>query len=80
LKKRFNVKSIGLFGSYARGEERDESDVDILVEFSKPIGFFKFIELEEYLSKKLEVKVDLVALDALKPIVKSRVMREVIYV
>lgn len=80
MKKRFNVKSIGLFGSYARGEERDESDVDILVEFSKPIGFFKFIELEEYLSKKLEVKVDLVALDALKPIVKSRVMREVIYV
>ena len=80
LKKKFNVKSIGLFGSYARGEERGESDVDILVEFSKPIGFFKFIELEEYLSKKLEVKVDLVALDALKPIVKSQVMREVIYV
>jgi len=80
LREKFNVKSIGLFGSYARDEQRDRSDVDILVEFSKPIGFFKFMELEEYLSKKLGVKVDLVTPDALKPMIKPQVMREIVYV
>lgn len=80
LREEFNVKNIGLFGSYVRDEQKDESDVDILVEFSKPIGFFKFMELEEYLSKKLGVKVDLVTPDALKPMVKQQVMREVVYV
>ena len=80
LREKFNVKSIGLFGSYARGEQKDKSDVDILVEFSKPIGFFKFMELEEYLSKRLGVKVDLVTPDALKPTIKPQIMREVVYV
>jgi len=80
LREKFNVKNIGLFGSYVRNEQKDESDVDILVEFSKPVGFFKFMELEEYLSKKLGVKVDLVTPDALKPMVKQQVMREVVYV
>ena len=80
LRNKFNVKSIGLFGSYVRDEQKDKSDVDILVEFSKPIGFFKFMELEEYLSKKLGVKVDLVTPDALKPMIKQQVMREVVYV
>ena len=80
LREKFNVKSIGLFGSYARDEQRDRSDVDILVEFSKPIGFFKFMELEEYLSKKLGVKVDLVTPDALKPMIKQQIMQEVVYV
>lgn len=80
LREKFNVKSIGLFGSYARGEQKDKSDVDILVEFSKPIGFFKFMELEEYLSKRLGVKVDLVTPDGLKPMIKPQIMREVVYV
>jgi len=80
LRKNFNVKSIGLFGSYARSEQKIGSDVDILVEFSKPIGFFKFIELEAYLSKKLGVKVDLVTPDALKPAIKPQIMQEVVYV
>ncbi len=80
LRKEFNVKNIGLFGSYARDEQKDKSDVDILVEFSKPIGFFKFMELEDYLSRKLGVKVDLVTPDALKPMIKPQIMREVVYV
>ena len=80
LRKNFNVKCIGLFGSYARSEQRIGSDVDILVEFSKPVGFFKFVELEDYLSKKLGVKVDLVTPDALKPAIKPRIMQEVVYV
>jgi predicted nucleotidyltransferase len=80
LKENFNVKSIGLFGSYVRDEQKDKSDIDLLVEFSKPIGFFKFIELEEYLSKKLGIEVDLVTPDALKPMIKPQIMREVVYV
>ena len=80
LREKFNVKSIGLFGSYVRDEQKDKSDIDLLVEFSKPIGFFKFMELEEYLSKKLGVKVDLVTPDALKPMIKPQVMREIVYV
>jgi len=80
LRKEYGVKSIGIFGSYARGEQNSESDVDVLVEFYKPIGFFKFVELEDYLSCKLGIKVDLVTPDALKPIIKPQIMREVVYV
>ena len=80
LREKFNVKSIGIFGSYVRDEQKDRSDVDVLVEFSRPIGFFRFTELEEYLSKKLGVKVDLVTPDALKPMIKPQIIREVVYV
>lgn len=80
LRKKFNVKSIGLFGSFARGEQTPESDIDVLIDFDKPVGFFKFMELEFYLSEKLGFKVDLVTPDALKPLIKPRVMDEAVYV
>jgi len=79
LKQQFNVKKIGLFGSYARGEQKAESDLDLLVEFEPIVGFFKFIELEEMLSEKLGVKVELVTPDALKSIIKPNIMRDVVY-
>ena len=77
---KYGVKKIGIFGSYARGEQNIRSDVDILVQFEKPIGFFKFFSLENYLAEKLGVKVELVTEDALKPLIKPRVMKEVVYV
>ncbi len=80
LKEMYGVKNIGLFGSYSRGEQTKHSDVDLLVEFDRPIGFFKFIELEDYLSEKLKVKVELVTDDALKPLVRPYVMEDIIYV
>ena len=80
LKEKFGVRRIGLFGSYAKREETEGSDIDLLVEFERPIGFFKFIELENYLSEKLGFKVDLVTPDALKPRIKPYVLKEVIYV
>ena len=80
IRKKYHVKSIGLFGSCVRGEERKESDIDILIEFEKPIGLFKFMELEEYLSQKLGRKVDLVEKEALKERIKPYVMEEVVYV
>ena len=79
LEDNFSVKIIGLFGSYAREEQTDTSDVDMLVEFKSPVGFFKYIELEDYLSDKLEVKVDLVTPDALKPLIKQDIIGDAVY-
>ena len=79
LKEKFKVKSIGIFGSYARGEQTKKSDIDMLVEFDVPVGFFKFIDLEDYLSEKLRVKVDLVTPDALKPLIKPHIIEGAVY-
>lgn len=80
LKREYGVVKCGLFGSYSRDQIRPDSDVDLLVQFEKPIGFFRFIELENYLSGKLEAKVDLVTEDALKPLIKPYVMETIVYV
>jgi predicted nucleotidyltransferase len=77
LTKQFKVKEIGIFGSIVRGEEKETSDVDILVEFKEPIGFFKFLELEEYLGDLIGRKVDLVSKKALKPRIGKHILREV---
>ena len=80
LRKKYGVKRIGIFGSYSRGEQRKDSDVDILVEFEHPIGLIDFIRLQEYLESLLGVKVDLVTKGALKKRIKERVLQEVKYV
>ena len=80
LRRRFKVKDIGVFGSYVRGEQRKKSDVDVLVEFEEPVGFFEFIALEDYLGDLLGVKVDLVSKKALKPRIGERILKEVIRV
>lgn len=80
LKHTYDVEDLGIFGSVARGENNDISDIDVLVRFLKPVGMFKFIELEEYLSKLLGNKVDLVTTRALKPAIKNEVLQEVVYV
>ena len=80
LKQNYRVEDLGIFGSVARGDNQEISDIDVLVTFVKPIGMFKFMELEEYLSRLLEKKVDLVTVRALKPAIKDEVLQEVIYV
>ena len=80
LKKEFNVKTIGVFGSFTRGEETTESDLDILVEFTRPIGLFEFIKLKRFLSDLLKVNVDLVMKKALKPRIGKRILKEAVYV
>jgi len=82
LREKFEVETIGIFGSYTRGEQGKKSDVDILVEFSEDaeIGFFRFLDLEEFLSRELGVKVDLVTKDALKPYIGKRILQEVVMV
>jgi len=75
----FHVSKIGYFGSYARGEQTPESDLDILVEFSQPVGW-SFFTLETYLTQKLGLKVDLVTPNALKDRIKNQILNQVIYV
>lgn len=78
LESRYSVKSLGVFGSYVRGEARVRSDLDVLVEFHTAPSLFKFIELQEYLSELLSVHVDLVPRSALKPAIGQRILSEVL--
>lgn len=78
LRERHKVSSLGVFGSYVRGEQRKKSDLDILVEFENTPGLIKFMGLENELSDRLGVKVDLVMKDALKPRIGKRVLAEVV--
>ena len=80
VEKEYSVKTIGVFGSVARNEQTGESDIDLLVEFSKPVGFVTFMRLENFLSEQLGKQVDLVTSDSLKPVIRQDVLAEVIYV
>ena len=79
----YGVKRMGLFGSFAKGTSREDSDVDILVEFKKPVGF-EFIELAEYIEELLGRRVDILTFEGMKSIrlkeVASDIERSVIYV
>jgi uncharacterized protein len=81
LKERYQVETVGFFGSYAHGEQKKKSDLDVLVEFSQPntIDLLDFIELEEFISKKLGITVDLVTKSALKPMIIEQILKETIY-
>lgn len=74
--RKYHVREMSIFGSYARSEQTGRSDVDILVEFSKPVGFFKFLELEEYLERLLGTKVDLVSKKALRGKIGRSILQE----
>ncbi|MCD6219961.1 nucleotidyltransferase family protein [Candidatus Calescamantes bacterium] len=80
LKEEYGIKEIGIFGSFVRGEEREDSDIDILVEFypEASISLLDFVEIEHYLTDLLGVKVDLVEKSALKPRIGKRILQEVI--
>ncbi len=78
LEKLYKVKSLGVFGSYVRQEQETKSDIDLLVTFKDTPSLLKFIELENYLTDLLEIKVDLVMRDALKPRIGERILREVV--
>ena len=79
LEGRFKVKSIAIFGSYVRGEQSPQSDIDILVEFKEPVGFL-FIHLADFLEEILGTKVDLLTPEAIKPNRRKYIMEELVYV
>ncbi len=79
LQEKYQIQTMGIFGSYVRGEEKKRSDVDILVEFTEPISFFRFVDLELELAELIGRKVDLVMKSALKPVIGRRILEEVEY-
>lgn len=80
IDEKYKVSEIGIFGSYVKGEQKETSDVDVLVEFKENIGLLKFIEMENYLTDLLGIKVDLVMKSALKPRIGKHILEEVVYV
>ncbi len=80
LAEQYNVATLEVFGSYVRHEQRKNSDLDLLVTFSKPPSLFKFVRLENQLSDILGVKVDLVMKDSLKPAIGKNILREAILI
>ena len=80
MERKFGVKSLLLFGSVARDEASPTSDVDLLVEFNRPVGYFGLFALQDYLEKLLGCSVDLGTPDSLKPYIRERVMGELIRV
>ena len=80
LKEKYQVKKLGIFGSTIRGDNKKQRDIDVMVEFDSPLGFFDFIRLENFLTKTLNKKVDLVTKKALKSAIKKQVLKEMVYV
>jgi len=78
LKQEYNVKEIGLFGSFSDNNQDDESDIDILIELDKPIGW-KFFTLEKYLEEVFGRKVDLVTKKALKKPLKDKILNQTLF-
>ena len=74
--KRYGIKKAGLFGSCARGELREDSDIDILVEIEKDISLLDFVGIKLEIEESLEKKVDLVEYSTIKPLLKERILSE----
>jgi len=80
LCENYQITEIGIFGSYARGEQTELSDIDILVEYETAPTFIMLLELRDYLSQLFGLKVDIVTKNGLKPRIRDRVLAEAIYI
>ncbi|MGA9087355.1 MAG: nucleotidyltransferase family protein [Methanoregula sp.] len=78
IREKYGVTAIGVFGSYARGEATPESDIDIIVELGRPIGW-ELVDLSDYLESRLHHKVDLVIKRSLHPLIRDAILAEVQY-
>ena len=79
LLEAYQITRLGIFGSYARCQQTDDSDIDVLVEYENAPTLYKIIELRDYLSELFSVKVDVVTKNGLKERIRERVLAEVIY-
>ena len=77
LRNRYGVESLGIFGSYLRSEQREDSDLDVLVEFNRATDLLEFVALKHHLSELLGLEVDLVMKRALRPRIGKRILAEV---
>ncbi len=80
LKKKYKINEIGVFGSYVRGEQTQDSDIDILIDKDEAIGLLRLANLQNYLSSQIGIKVDLAIKKSLKPQIDKNILSEVIYV
>ncbi|MEW6108209.1 MAG: nucleotidyltransferase family protein [Nitrospirota bacterium] len=80
LRDKYKILEIGIFGSYIRGEQKRKSDIDILVRFDEPVSLLQWVSAENYLSDLLEIKVDMVPKEDVRPELKKRILKEVVYV
>ncbi len=78
IREKYGVTSIGIFGSYARGEADPSSDIDVIVEFDRPIGW-ELVDLADFLESRLHHKVDLVIRRSLHPLIRDTILAEVQY-
>lgn len=80
LCENYQITEIGIFGSYARGEQTESSDVNILVDYETAPTFIMLVEFRDFLSRLLGLKVDIVTKNGLKPRILERVLAEAIYI
>jgi len=80
LKERFKVETIDIFGSYAKEEQTEKSDLDILVTYSEPVSLFTVYDLKQYLKRRLRIKVDVVSKEFLNKHIKEQVLKEAVAV
>jgi predicted nucleotidyltransferase len=80
LSEQYHVRSIGVFGSYSRKDQTEQSDLDLVVEFDQPIGMMAFVHLKDLIADRLNMKIDLVTPEGLHPLIRDQVMHEVVYV
>lgn len=79
IKNQYKAEVVGMFGSYIRGEQKEGSDIDILVEFFKGADLFHFVGLSLFLEEKLGLKVDVVPYDTIREELKENILKEAIY-
>lgn len=79
LKRQFHVEKIGVFGSYARGDQGKRSDIDFLVTFDEAISLFKHVDLIIYLKEITGRKVDVIQHDNLRPELREYVLKDLVY-
>jgi hypothetical protein len=80
LRTKYRVKELGIFGSFARGEQKKRSDIDMLVEIKGPYSLLKLVHLENILGEIVGSKVDLVPKEDLRPELKEEILKETVYI
>jgi len=77
---KYKIKNIGIFGSYARNNAKERSDIDLIVEFEEPVSLLGVIKAENYLTELLGIRVDLVPKEDIRKELKETILKEVIYI
>jgi predicted nucleotidyltransferase len=79
IRQKYKAEVIGVFGSYARGEQKESSDIDILVKFLEGASLLDFVGIADFLEEKLKVRVDIVPVDTIREEIKGQVFKEAVY-